>query len=231
MIGSLRLLLRIGCVALLTITAVLAVAHLTRASVVELSHLAESGDAARVLTLDRLVGDLAAVLLLAAVTGLAVVSGLAMTATLAAARAPAVASVCARVTPPSSRRIMAAVLGLGLAAPGLLEGSALADGPGHAAVCGVARHHDGRGLAGLELPDLPSSPVASTGPADSARQVVVQDGDSLWRIAGRLLPPNAPAADVSTLTWRIYSLNRAAIGDDPDLIHPALTLFTPKGHP
>jgi nucleoid-associated protein YgaU len=65
----------------------------------------------------------------------------------------------------------------------------------------------------------------------SARQVVVRPGDSLWRIAERLLPADASDAGVARLTWRLYTLNRATVGNDPDLILPGTTLLTPEGTP
>ncbi len=59
--------------------------------------------------------------------------------------------------------------------------------------------------------------------------MVVRNGDSLWRIAERRLPPTASSGEVAALTWRLYALNRPLIGDDPDLIYPGTTLSTPEG--
>ncbi len=124
----------------------------------------------------------------------------------------------------------AAVLGLGLVAPVLVE----ADRPGRSnrgtspSAESAAITMDG--LAGLELPDLPSSgPGTAPAAGPSARQVVVQEGDCLWRIAERRLPPNASAVEVASLTWRLYALNRSTIGDDPDLIQPGMALIAPEG--
>ena len=86
-------------------------------------------------------------------------------------------------------------------------------------------------LAGLPLPDrtvgLPGRALAATGPIREprpARQVVVRPGDTLWQIAARHLgdPQRWP---------EIYALNDAAIGADPDLIHPATRLRLPADRP
>jgi nucleoid-associated protein YgaU len=53
----------------------------------------------------------------------------------------------------------------------------------------------------------------------------------LWRIAESRLPGGASDLDVETLTRRLYALNRATIGGDPDLIFPGMTLIAPEGKP
>lgn len=56
---------------------------------------------------------------------------------------------------------------------------------------------------------------------------VVKRGDCLWRIAAERLGAGATNAAIDA-GWRsIYAVNRAAIGDDPNLIHPGLTLTLP----
>ena len=58
-------------------------------------------------------------------------------------------------------------------------------------------------------------------------QYVVVAGDCLWDIAARLIGPSASNAAIDR-GWRaIHSANRAAIGDDPGLIHPGLVLTIP----
>jgi nucleoid-associated protein YgaU len=67
-------------------------------------------------------------------------------------------------------------------------------------------------------------------PQDGPSAYEVQRGDSLWRIARRLLETRGSAISGSdiTLTWRaIYDLNKAVIGDDPNLIHPGQVLELP----
>ena len=93
----------------------------------------------------------------------------------------------------------------------------------------------------IEAPDtpvvapMPAQPAPAAAPAPSAalapsaaRPVyVVQRGDCLWSIAAHVLGPQADARSID-LGWRqIYAANRAAIGDDPNLIHIGLTLELP----
>jgi nucleoid-associated protein YgaU len=91
---------------------------------------------------------------------------------------------------------------------------------------------------GLPFPDravgpagaTPPTPVPRTAPrwtSLAAATVVVQPGDSLWRVAERLLGADASDAEVAATTQALHELNRAAIGPDPDLIHPGLHLRTP----
>ena len=57
--------------------------------------------------------------------------------------------------------------------------------------------------------------------------VVVQPGDTLWDIAARHLPPAAGSDAIGRACAALYDLNRAVIGDDPDLIHPGQRLRLP----
>lgn len=93
-------------------------------------------------------------------------------------------------------------------------------------------------VRGLPLPDRPTS--ARTSPdttadaapprvfAPRAHRVVVQPGDTLWAIAARSLPAGATTAEIAAACDRWHAANRAAIGDDPDLIFPHQRL-TPPG--
>ena len=59
----------------------------------------------------------------------------------------------------------------------------------------------------------------------------VAPGDCLWSIAARVLGRNATARAIDR-GWRaIYAANRAAIGADPNLIHPGLVLTLPPLDP
>jgi hypothetical protein len=60
-----------------------------------------------------------------------------------------------------------------------------------------------------------------------ARVVVVQPGDSLWKIAARALGPDVDPAAVTIAWHQWYAANRAVIGDDPDLIRPGQRLRAP----
>jgi hypothetical protein len=68
-------------------------------------------------------------------------------------------------------------------------------------------------------------PVSATPPAGDLH--VVAPGECLWAIAHARLGPSATNQAVDA-GWRaIYAANRAAIGDDPGLIHPGLVLALP----
>jgi hypothetical protein len=106
-----------------------------------------------------------------------------------------------------------------------VPGSPGAHGGGRAALPGPDQ-----ALTGLPLPELPTGhrrsprrPIAA-GPASV---VAVRPGDSLWDIAARTLPDDASPADVAERSARLYRLNRAVIGSDPDLIHPGQRLRLP----
>jgi LysM domain len=77
--------------------------------------------------------------------------------------------------------------------------------------------------APVEAPAL-AAPVANVaapapGPAADGRPYVVQQGDTLWSIARRLLPAGASAAEIADLVDRIWGMNADAIGSgSPDLI-------------
>jgi len=74
-------------------------------------------------------------------------------------------------------------------------------------------------LDGLPLPDR------TTGA--STHIVVVQPGDSLWRIAERLHPRAGDAA-LARAVGALYAANRDAIGPDPDLLQPGQRLLVDR---
>jgi nucleoid-associated protein YgaU len=70
-----------------------------------------------------------------------------------------------------------------------------------------------------------TTPVPAPGPVRPS--YVVRRGDCLWAIAAERLGPRADAHAIDA-GWRaIYAANRAAIGDNPNLIHIGLTLVLP----
>jgi hypothetical protein len=79
----------------------------------------------------------------------------------------------------------------------------------------------------------PGVTAPAPAPAGVGSTYVVRRGDCLWSIAAGLLGPRADASAIDA-GWRaIYAANRAAIGDDPNLIHigPTLTLPPPVAQP
>ena len=59
------------------------------------------------------------------------------------------------------------------------------------------------------------------------QEVVVAKGQTLWSIASQMLGRQATIAEISALWPRIYELNRAAIGADPDLLDIGTVLSLP----
>ncbi len=57
---------------------------------------------------------------------------------------------------------------------------------------------------------------------------VVEAGDNLWAIATEILGPGSDPARIDALWRDLHDLNRTAIGDDPDLIHPGTVLEIPR---
>ncbi|GAA1106598.1 hypothetical protein GCM10009668_27950 [Nocardioides dubius] len=81
-------------------------------------------------------------------------------------------------------------------------------------------------VAGLPLPELPLTappmPDPAAPPPEAA--VTVRGGDTLWRIAARSLPRSATPEQIGQEADRLWRVNRAVIGDDPDLIRPGQEL-------
>jgi hypothetical protein len=71
-------------------------------------------------------------------------------------------------------------------------------------------------------------PISSPAPLPTRwAPYVVVPGDCLWSIAARQLGTEADDVDIDR-SWRaVYAANAAAIGDDPNLIHPGLELALP----
>ena len=73
-------------------------------------------------------------------------------------------------------------------------------------------------------------PAPSVADDDPTPYLVVV-GDTLWDIAADHLPASADDADIAASWPDWYELNRAAVGPDPDLIHPGQVLVAPDHHP
>jgi nucleoid-associated protein YgaU len=90
-------------------------------------------------------------------------------------------------------------------------------GPGRTGATGASR-----GLVGLAVPDR-----VDAGRATPA-VVRVRPGDSLWRVARRLLGEGADDEAVDRM-WRLIARTNAdRIGPDPDLIFPGTLLRVPE---
>jgi resuscitation-promoting factor RpfA len=79
--------------------------------------------------------------------------------------------------------------------------------------------------------DATASSVVRSPPARATAIYVVQPGDCLWSIAAQALGRQATNAAIDLAWRRIYAVNRAAVGDDPGLIHPGLALTLPSLDP
>lgn len=82
-------------------------------------------------------------------------------------------------------------------------------------------------LSGLPLPERVSGDAPTLAPPP-APEHVVRPGETLWAIAAATLAADAPAQQVDARWREIHRLNRAAIGDDPDLIRPGVPLTLPE---
>jgi len=137
--------------------------------------------------------------------------------------------------PACVRRVVLAACGVALASGGLALPAHADDGHAHPGI-----------LTGLPMPDRPTT-LSSLGlafqvaeatahpgrhreavpPPRAPSTVVVREGDTLWALAARQLSPAAGDDAVGRACSRLYDLNRAVIGDDPDLIHPGQRLRLP----
>lgn len=113
--------------------------------------------------------------------------------------------------PGGLRRLILAACGVALvgASPALAAG-------------GSDATHQATSVAGLPFPSR-----AMDLPVVARHTVVVREGDSLWAISARHLPPDSSDAAVTDGWQRIYARNRDVVGDDPSLIRPGQRLTLP----
>jgi nucleoid-associated protein YgaU len=168
--------------------------------------------------------DLGVVAAVAALAALLLVGPLVRAARLGAGGLGRVVAVGVRLL--VERATRRAALGL-LGSGAVLAGSSPAAAAPVAAVSAVP---DAAAASAEAPPTAPGPraplPEARTVARASATYVVVA-GDCLWDIARRHLPAGASDAQVAAAWPRWWDANRAAIGADPDLIHPGTRLVVP----
>jgi nucleoid-associated protein YgaU len=156
--------------------------------------------------------------------------------------------VSRRIAPAGVRRLVELTLGLSVAVGSLgaspaSAGTALPPAPTAATAVRITGTADA--ATGLDWPIPPTGsaePIRDAQPAldwdpdpaaqstPAAQPVVVQPGDSLWAITAEHLPAAATDAQIAHAWPSWWSANRAAVGSDPDLIHPGLRLIPPAQH-
>lgn len=82
-------------------------------------------------------------------------------------------------------------------------------------------------LTGLPLPTRATAgdPTATAATPDIH---VVRPGESLWSIAADRLPADASDLQITAAWQAVHRANRAVVGPDPDLVHPAQRLRLPR---
>lgn len=151
------------------------------------------------------------------------------------------AGLAARVTPALVRRSLESALGLTVATASMVTASAPALAGGQmiprtpAASALAAALAPPSPLPSLDRPAaprptpthrLPAKPPPAVPAAPAA--VVVQHGDSLWRIAARHLGTRATDTQVAAAWPRWYAANRDVVGPDADLLLPGQRLRPPR---
>lgn len=129
-----------------------------------------------------------------------------------------------RLSPPAVRRLV-------LLACGAAVGSAGVAVPAGADTAEAGPAPVGTVLTGLPLPDRTAGALRTDGREPATADYVVQPGDSLWRIAARLLMPGGADPDVAAAARALYRANRPTLGPDPDLLLPGQHLRLPRTHP
>lgn len=115
----------------------------------------------------------------------------------------------------------------------LVAGSPL-DWPGLTSAAPV--HHRPRHREPAPQPPPQHRPHVDVGAGGGDRSidrdgVVVQPGDTLWRIAARQLGPGASGAAITSAWHAWYEANRAVIGSNPSVIRPGQHLQAPAARP
>jgi nucleoid-associated protein YgaU len=163
---------------------------------------------------------------------------LVVAAATAASRLPghagsAASRITRRIAPAGVRRLVEVSLGLTVAV-GVLGASPASAGthlpPAPPAAAASLDWPTPKTPAVRPALDWNPAPSATSRPAAAVARVVVQPGDSLWAVAADHLPAGASNTQIAQAWPSWWAANRAAVGTDPDLIHPGL-LLTPPAQP
>lgn len=152
-----------------------------------------------------------------------------LTAGLVAILLAALPGAVGRLATGTARRLLPAVLFRALTAA---TGIGVLVVPLSAGATAAPAAYSNGALAGtLPSPMWPTAPVAvgpaRVRPAPHSKIATVQPGDSLWTITAAQLRADHSLANVSIACARVYALNRAVVGPDPDLIQPGQSLNIP----
>lgn len=182
---------------------------------------------------DRVIGDLATGALWLICAWLAATS-----LSMAAGRLPGAAGALAdaaarRIAPHAMRRLVAAAIGAGVLAGPAIAAADPAPAPDVTVTWPLSTDPapppawpvDEPEPLGTPAPE--PSPPSPPSPNEATGSVLVRPGDTLWSIASAALGPDAPAADIAAAWPQWYRANAAAIGADPNLIQPGITLTAP----
>lgn len=164
-----------------------------------------------------------------AVLGCACWLGLAVATAVVDALTDGISTPARRLSPPAVRRLVLLACGAAVGSAGVAVPAA-ADTAG-AGAGSVASASVRTVLTGLPLPDRAAGALRPDGRDPAAAGYVVRPGDSLWRIAARLLAPGGADPDVAAAARALYRANRPTIGPDPDLLLPGQHLRLPRTHP
>lgn len=191
------------------------------------------GGALAAAPLDRVLADLAALVLAGCAAWLWLLTTLVVVEAVRGARLPVAA-------PDWVRRPVLAACGIALVG-GLSQPALAVPTQVHLADPGSLRTANAHVLDGLPLPDRavggvpcrhggahPSTPRERP-LSTRATVVVVAPGDTLWDIADRL-SPGASTRQIAHRWQAVYAANRAVIGEDPDLIEPGQHLVVHGRH-
>ena len=191
------------------------------------SWAAVTGD--RPATLDEVIGAAATIIGLGCLAWLAIAVGCALLAPAPGRLGAVSTTVGGWITPVVVRRVLSAMLGVGLI--GVIPAAAQA-APLGMAPSGVAASSLTPGPSRTEPPlpslDRPGAPATSPPPPRAPAEITVRPGDCLWTIAAEHLGSPASNALIDREWLRWYAANRDVIGADPDVLQPGQRLVLPS---